>query len=199
MYRLAAINSAILLLVCIVSVSVLAQVLTPDRERALKPKNSFKECEQCPEMVVLPSGSFTMGSPDSEKGHFDDEGPQHIATIAKPFAVSKFEVTFDEWDACVAVSGCKIKPDDYGWGRGKQPVINVSWDDAQEYVTWLSKHTGKSYRLLSESEWEYAARAGSTTAYAWGNEIGKGNPNCTGCESHWRGRQCRWQSSLRVR
>ena len=103
------------------------------------------------------------------------------------FAVSKFEVTFDEWDACVAVGGCAHVPDS-NMGRGTQPVINVSWDDAQQYVAWLSKMTGRPYRLLSEAEWEYAARAGTTTAYSWGDEIGKSNANCNGCGSQWDGR-----------
>ena len=92
-------------------------------------------------------------------------------TIARPFAVGKFEVTFAEWDACVAAGGCKHRPGDEGWGRGRRPVINVSWDNAKEYVAWLSRKTGKSYRLLSEAEWEYAARAGTTTKYAFGDTI----------------------------
>ena len=101
------------------------------------------------------------------------------------FAVSKFEVTFDEWDACVAYGGCAQHVLTATGGRGTQPVINVSWDDAKHYVAWLSKMTGKPYRLLTEAEWEYAARAGTTTAYSWGDEIGKGNANCNGCGSQW--------------
>jgi len=155
-------------------------------ERALKPKDTFKECDQCPEMVVVPAGSFTMGSPASEPGRDVDESPQHSVTIAKPFAVAKFELTFDEWDACVADGGCNAyKPGDQGWGRGRRPVINVSWDNATVYVAWLSRKTGKAYRLLTEAEWEYAARAGSTTAYYWGDKLGKGNANCNGCGSKW--------------
>jgi formylglycine-generating enzyme required for sulfatase activity len=109
-----------------------------------------------------------------------NEGPQHKVTIAKPFAVSKFAVTFDEWDACVVLGGCP-QASDSGFGRGKRPVINVNWDDAQQYVAWLSRMTGRPYRLLTEAAWEYAARAGSTTAYFWGDEIGVGNANCKGC------------------
>ena len=109
-------------------------------------------------MVVLPAGEFMMGSPESEKGRNKDEGPQRKVTIAKPFAVGKFEVTFAQWDACVAESGCTHKPGDESWGRGRRPVINVSWDDAKQFVAWLSKKTGKPYRLLTEAEWEYAAR-----------------------------------------
>jgi formylglycine-generating enzyme required for sulfatase activity len=159
--------------------------LTPEREQALRPKDTFTECTNCPEMVVLPPGSFTMGSPPSERGHNDDESPQHSVTIAKPFAVGKFDITFDEWATCVAGGGCDgYKPPDHGWGRGRRPVI-VDWYDAKNYVTWLTKTTGKTYRLLSESEWEYAARAGTTTAYYWGDNIGTNNANCESCGSQW--------------
>jgi formylglycine-generating enzyme required for sulfatase activity len=171
-------------------------VLKPEAERALKPLASFRECAtDCPEMIVVPAGEFMMGSPTTEKGRYDDEddghGRQPKVTIAKPFAVSKFDVTFADWDACVSVGGCpkKGRANDGGWGRGKQPVIYVSWDDAKAYAVWLSTMTGKTYRLLSEAEWEYAARAGTTTAYFWGDEIGKGNANCNGCGSQWDNRQ----------
>ena len=113
----------------------------------------------CPEMVVVPAGEFMMGSPESEKGRGKDEGPQHKVTFAQPFAVGKFEVTFAQWDACTAEGGCTHKPGDETWGRGQRPVINVSWDDARQFVAWLAKKTGKPYRLLTEAEWEYAARA----------------------------------------
>jgi formylglycine-generating enzyme required for sulfatase activity len=118
----------------------------------------FRECPICPEMVVVPPGEFMMGSPESEKGRGTNEGPQHKVAIPQPFAVGKFEVTFAQWDACAAEGGCTHKPGDEGWGRGKRPVINVSWDDARQFVAWLSKKTAKSYRLLTEAEWEYAAR-----------------------------------------
>ena len=163
-------------------------VLDPAAERALKPPASFRECaKDCPEMIVIPAGSFTMGSPATEKGRYNNEGPQHKVTIAKPFAVSKYEVTFADWDACVSVGGCpqEGRAGDAGWGRGTQPVIYVSWDDAQAYVAWLSRMTGKAYRLLTEAEWEYAARGGTQTAYSWGDEVGNGNANCNGCGSQW--------------
>lgn len=131
-----------------------------------------------------------MGSPTSEPGRSADEDPQHRVRIARPFAVGRFEVTFDEWDACAADAGCNgYKPSDEGWGRGRRPVINVSWDDARAYIAWLSKKTGKSYRLLSESEYEYATRAGTQTAYPWGNAIGRNNANCHACGSQWDARQ----------
>jgi formylglycine-generating enzyme required for sulfatase activity len=160
-------------------------VLTAEAERALSPGVGFRECAaDCPEMIVLPPGKFTMGSPATEKGRFDVEGPQHEVTIAKAFAASKFDVTFADWDACVSVGACPAVSD-AGMGRGAKPVINVSWDDAQTYVAWLSKMSGKPYRLLTEAEWEYAARAGTTSAYIWGADVGVGNTNCETCGSKW--------------
>jgi formylglycine-generating enzyme required for sulfatase activity len=171
-------------------------VLKPETERALKPGGAFRECaKDCPEMIVVPAGEFMMGSPSTEKGRFNNEddgsGRQHKVTIAMPFAVSKFDVTFADWDACVSVGGCPTegRANDAGWGRGNQPVIYVSWDDAKAYAAWLSTMTGKTYRLLTEAEWEYAARASTTTAYFWGDEIGKANANCNGCGSQWDNRQ----------
>ena len=166
-------------------------VLKPEAERALKPLASFRECaKDCPEMVVIPAGAFTMGSPGTEEGRNDNEGPQHLVTIAKPFAVSKFAVTFADWDACVSVGGCPHVSDS-GFERGKRPVINLRWEDAQQYAAWFSKMTGRAYRLLTEAEWEYAARAGSATAYFWGDQIGQGNANCRHCGSQWDD----WQTS----
>ena len=138
--------------------------------QAVAPK-SVRDCDVCPEMVVIPAGNFMMGSPASEQGRDDDEGPQHQVTIPRPFAAGKFEVTFDEWDACVRERGCTHNPGDQGWGRGKRPVIDVSWNDAKQYTKWLSAKTGKSYRLLTEAEWEYVARAGTTTPFNTGANI----------------------------
>ena len=129
---------------------------------------TFRDCPDCPEMVRIPAGSFVMGSADGDK----DETPAHEVHIDKPFASGKYEITFAEWDACAADAGCKNKqPSDEGWGRGRHPVVNVSWNDAKEYVVWLSGKTGKPYRLLTEAEWEYAARAGSTGKYAFGETL----------------------------
>ena len=113
-----------------------------------------------------------------------DEGPQHTVEIASPFAVSKFDVTFAEWDACVAVGGC-LQASEGGMGGGTKPVVDITWDEAQQYVKWLSTMTGKPYRLLSEAEWEYAARAGTITVYFWGDDVGEGNANCNGCGGGW--------------
>ena len=142
-----------------------------------------------PEMVVIPAGSFRMGCV-SGQGCGDAELPVHEVTIPEAFAVSVYEVTFAQWDACVLGGGCGgYRPDDVGWGRGTRPVINVSSDDAQEYVVWLSRQTGEVYRLLSEAEWEYVARAGTLTAYSWGSAIGNNRANCVGCGSQWDDRQ----------
>ncbi|MBK7848428.1 MAG: formylglycine-generating enzyme family protein [Zoogloea sp.] len=121
-----------------------------------------------------------MGSPENEKGRSTDEGPRHEVTIARPFAVGRYPITFAEWDAFVAASATTHRPDDKGWGRGRQPVIHVSWNDAQAYVAWLRDRTGQPYRLLSEAEWEYAARAGRQTRYPWGDEPGKDKANFDG-------------------
>jgi formylglycine-generating enzyme required for sulfatase activity len=140
-------------------------ILTPEQERTLAPKSEFRECAHgCPTMVVVPAGSFTMGSPESEKAR-DDERPQHEVTLAKPFAIGKFHITFAEWGACVEAGACR----QVGWG-GDRPVIDVSWEDAKLYASWLSRVTGKEYRLLTEAEWEYAARAGSKTRYFFGDD-----------------------------
>lgn len=120
-------------------------VLTAEEEKAItaKPGSTFKECAKgCPQMIVIPAGKFVMGSPDNEPDRSDSEGPQHEVTIAGPFAVSKFEVTFDDWDACTVAGACAQVPDH--WGRGKMPVINVSWEDAKAYVVWLAQATGKT-------------------------------------------------------
>ena len=121
-------------------------------------------------MVVVPAGSFTMGSPLREEGRDTGEGPQRKVTIPRPFAAGRYEVKFAEWDECVAAGGCKHRPDG-GGGRGILPVVDVSWEDVTtEYLPWLSRTTGKTYRLLTEAEWEYAARAGSTTRYSFGDD-----------------------------
>ena len=126
---------------------------------------SFKDCEACPEMVVAPRGAALIGSPSQETARLPQEPAPSEAVIPAPFAVGRYDVTFDEWDACVAEGGCNSwRPGDFNWGRGRQPVIFVSWKDAKAYVDWLARKTGKPYRLLSETEWEYAARGCTTTA-----------------------------------
>ena len=138
----------------------------------MRPGEVFRDCDTCPEMVVIPAGkTFMMGSPASEADRDDDEGPQHPVTL-RSFAMGVKAVTFDEWDAFVRGGGCDgYLPDDEGWGRGSRPVINVGWEDAQAYVRWLSESTGAEYRLPSESEWEYAARGGTSTPFHTGATI----------------------------
>jgi formylglycine-generating enzyme required for sulfatase activity len=139
-----------------------------EREKAAHPGSDFKECANgCPTMIVVPAGRFIMGSPGSEKDRSIEESPQHEVTIARSFAVSRTEVTFAQWDACFAAAAC-TKASDSTWGRDDRPVINVSWDDAKQYVAWLSRITGRDYRLLTEAEWEYAARAGSSARFTFG-------------------------------
>jgi formylglycine-generating enzyme required for sulfatase activity len=157
------------------AVLALALVLLVNTQR---PVTELKDCPECPAMVVVPEGSFTMGSPESEPGRADDEGPQHRVTIPQALAVGKFEVTFAEWDACVSDGGCgDYRPPDDGLGRGNRPVTRVSWNDAQSYLTWLSRKAGRPYRLLSEAEWEYAARAGTGTPFYWGRTASRDHAN----------------------
>jgi formylglycine-generating enzyme required for sulfatase activity len=154
--------------------------ITAQAERMLKPGEQFRECAKtdgdyskyCPEMVVVPSGKFKMGSPPTEKCRKTNEGPEHEVTIASHFAVSKFEVTVDQWETCIKYGDCTRVRSPFG--GDKQPQINVSWYDAQEYVNWLSRLTGQQYRLLSEAEWEYAARAGTTSPYSFEGESALG-------------------------
>lgn len=156
-----------------------APVAAQSREHPVNDSNSaaqaqqvgevFRDCDVCPEMVVVSAGSFIMGSPETEEGRRDDEGPQRRVTIADAFAVGVYEVTFDEWDACVQGDGCGgYEPSDW-YGRGRRPVSEVRWEDAWLYADWLTERTGEDYRLLSEAEWEYVARAGTRTARYWGD------------------------------
>ena len=137
------------------------------------------------EMVAIPAGRYLMGCV-SGRDCDSSEVPVHWVRIEQPFSMSKYETTFAQWDACVSDGACSDRhPYDWHWGRGNQPVIDVSWDDVQLYVKWLSEQTGHVYRLPTEAEWEYAARAGTTTAYSWGNDLGRNLANCDGCGSSW--------------
>ena len=154
------------------------QPLTPELEQTLKAKDSFKECDTCPEMVVVPAGSFTMGTPADEPYRLKGEDPQHRVTIAKPFAVGRFTISFDEWDACVADGGCGgYKGSDYEYGRGRMPANGINFEQAKSYLAWLSRKVGRTYRLPSESEREYFARAGTTTPFWFGKTISAQNAN----------------------
>ena len=161
---------------------------------------TFRDCADCPEMIVIPPGTFKMGSAPGVLN--DNEGPVHTVTIRKAFAVGIHTVTFHQWGACVAGGGCNsYVPPDEGWGRGDRPVISVNWHEAKAYVRWLnemlrslqevpeSASVGGPYRLLSEAEWEYAARAGTATAYYWGDAYERGRANCDRCGSQWDNQQ----------
>lgn len=158
-----------------------------------QPGQAFRDCPFCPEMVALPAGSFSMGSPVSESGRQDDEGPVHIVSIPRPFAIGKYEVTMSEFSAFVNQTGYSPDGACHTWTDGEwktdaavswrspgypvaatQPVVCVSWNDAKAYTRWLSTQTGQSYRLPSEAEWEYASRAGTTTVRHWGNDVNLG-------------------------
>jgi formylglycine-generating enzyme required for sulfatase activity len=152
-----------------------------DAERL--PGELFRDCSDCPELAIVPSGEFDMGSTAKPT-----EQPVHHVSIPKNFAIGRRDVTFAEWDRCVAQSACKFSPPDQGWGRVDRPVTNVSWDDAKEFIAWLSKTTGKPYRLPTEAEWEYAARGGSTTPYWWGKDVGAGRAQCEECGGSANGR-----------
>ena len=147
----------------------------PARAAGAGPGRTFSDCKRCPQMVVVPAGQYLMGSPPGEKYRSTED--QHPVTIAKPFAVGKFEITFEQWGACEKAGGCGSVSTDEGWGRGKRPVINVNWHDAETYAAWLARTTGRAYRLLTEAEWEYAARAGAATPFSFGATIASSPAN----------------------
>ena len=157
-----------------------------DRPGPRVPGTVFRDCATCPELVVIPAGRFRMGCV-SGRDCQDDERPVHDVEL-RSFALGKYEVTFEEYERFSRATG-RDRPNDRGWGRGGRPVIDVSWEDAEAYVAWLSRETGEAYRLPSESEWEYAARAGTTTRYSWGQDMGRNRANCRGCGSRWDGVQ----------
>ena len=199
--------------------AALAGLPTPADPDASLPPATFKvsadvteiwDAPDAPKMVVIPAGAYTMGSPASEQHRGDDEGLQHRVTIGYALAVGKYDITRDEFAAFVTATGYRAKDDDgctafkggewkkdsrANWQRpgfdqtGADPVVCISYGDASAYAAWLSQKTGHTYRLLSEAEYEYAARAGTTTTYWWGDDIGKGHANCDGCGSQWDNKQ----------
>lgn len=152
----------------------------------------IQDCDICALMVVVPPGLFMMGSPESEESRHDYEGPQHQVPISNSFGVGQFEVTFREWDACRSEGESFYYPDDHGGGRENRPVTSISWEDATEHLNWLSCKTGEQYRLLSESEWEYIARAGTTGPFHFGSTISSDQAN-------FDGRYAYGESSLGIR
>lgn len=171
-------------------------IQSADAEKEFVPKKKFQECSDdpgqtvCPEMIVVDGGTFSMGSPVDDLEQWSDhrEQPRHEVKIAYRFAVSTFKISYDEWDTCVTYDGCDNVKDIPEWGRGKQPVIFVTWQKAQQYVNWLSEMTGKPYRLLSEAEYEYVARSGrDENRYPWGKEFARDKADCMDCETIHRG------------
>ncbi len=153
----------------------------------------FRECAKCPDMVVIPNGNFTMGSPSSEPTRQTDEGPQQRVSIRR-FAIARFETTWDEWDACVSAGYCNQGPvtaagGDNSYGKGRRPVIEVDWADAGVFASYVNTNSRSGYRRPTEAEWEYAARGGTTSAYPWGSSASHGFANygkdecCTGLAS----------------
>ena len=154
-------------------------VLSPTRERVLNEFDHFKECANCPEMIVMPAGTFMMGSPEGLGDKSGREYPSHKVTIPSKFAVAKSEVTFFQFDDCADYGDCNSQLSSNS--HDDKPAVNVTWHDAQHYAAWLARITGKPYRLLSEAEYEYAARGGTQSQYPWGDEIGAGTANCGEC------------------
>ncbi|MGO9475800.1 MAG: SUMF1/EgtB/PvdO family nonheme iron enzyme [Rhodomicrobium sp.] len=149
---------------------------------------TFKDCPECPEMMVVPPGKFMMGSPLSELEGDENEKPQHTVTFVSARAVSQSAITFTEWEACLADGGCGgYHPDDGGWTTGDRPTINLSWRDAALYIDWLKKKSGKRYRLMTEAEYEYIARAGTVTPFWWGETITPDNANYAGTAQIYKG------------
>lgn len=140
------------------------------------PDYAFRDCPACPEMTAIPAGQFVL----------DAAGSAQTVAIERSFALGKYEVTFEEWDACVADGGCGgYRPSDEGWGRDDRPVMNVSWQDANQYAQWLSQKTGRHYRLPTEAEWEYAARSGLSAHHLRGDVPGSISANCDNCVGQW--------------
>jgi len=170
------------------ALTALCAALLPNLAEAATPQPGkvFKDCKDCPEMVVLPAGTFTMGTPDDEVGREPDEGPMHAVTFAKPFAMSRFQITAGEWDSYIRQTGVKIADGDTRPGREciaskprypqspRQPAVCMDMDDIKHYVAWLSKKTGQPYRMVSEAQREYAARAGSSGPFPFPFDEGKG-------------------------
>jgi formylglycine-generating enzyme required for sulfatase activity len=163
--------------------------LTPNQDAAVFEPGTHVAVQHDPGKRTAPAAPQSAARADPGNGSCVD-CPEMIPVPGKKFALAKYTVTFGEWDACVSDGGCGgYQPPDSGWGRGNRPVINVSWNDAQAYIQWLSRKTGNAYRLPTAEEWEMAARAGTTTNYYWGNDVGRNNANCDGCGSEWDNRK----------
>lgn len=181
---MSALRQGLLALACL---AIVAPAAAAGRNKAPKPGEKIKDCGNCPELVVLPAGSFLMGSPADEADRRDNE-KQRTITFSKPFAMAATPVTWDQWEACARDNWCEDaaidealrlgmdgnrNPDYKDFGRGSRPAVGMSWYDAQRFVGWLNSKSGSddAYHMPSEAEWEYAARAGTTTTFPWGNTL----------------------------
>ena len=171
----------------VIALAPLGAEAVPDGQRTFR--DGLRSGDRGPEMVVIPAGRFRMGCDRGEPDCTRNRTPSRVVVFAAPFAMSKHEITFDDYDRYLSAKGGASDGEahDQGWGRGRRPVINVTWKQAVAYAEWLSAQTGARYRLPSEAEWEYAARAGTTTEWPWGDELVLGRANCADCGSRWDG------------
>jgi formylglycine-generating enzyme required for sulfatase activity len=167
----------------LLAIAFLSQAVTAEDNKKHKVGDTFKDCEECPEMVVVPAGSFMMGArPYDKMTKKDVELPYHKQEIGNEFAIGKFEVTYSQYLACYEAGGCSQGPYPFGWGGDTQPLSGISWEQAKEYTDWLTEKTGHQYRLPSSIEWEYAARGGTDTIYPWGDDLGVLKAKCEPCD-----------------
>ncbi len=153
------------------------------------PARTFRDAPWSPVMTVIPPGTFSMGSATVDGEASEDEFPKHQVTISQPFALGVYPMTFAEWVQFANNTEADYRPEHLAWDRGNHPITDVSWNDAQAYVEWLSNTLGTRYRLPSEAEWEHACRAGADTPYWWGDELGHNLANCCAGGSLWNGDQ----------
>jgi len=161
------------------TVAAPAKVAPSAGTSASLPPGVYRDCGQCPEMVDMPSGQFNMGSTDDPSS-----SPVRAVSIDYSFAVARSEVTVGQWALCVEQAGCRENSRHAGI-QADRPAINLSWEDATDYVAWLSEYTGRSYRMLSEAEWEFVARGGTANNYWWGSATANGLSDCRDCGGDW--------------
>jgi formylglycine-generating enzyme required for sulfatase activity len=183
LYKIIA-NRAILIMFLLIPTVILFSnkyANSDEKHTFYKPGKIFRDCSNCPELVVVPSGSFIMGYGATSK----NSQPAHQVQILQPFAIGRFEITFSEWQDCIDGGGCQNNPDDHQWGKKNRPVINITYFEAKKYLSWITKKTNYKYRLPSEAEWAYANRGGTSTLWWWGDKVETNRANCKDCKSPW--------------